>query len=93
MVMAVEPTATPLLLWLTPALLALLLYGLGQGLVKMWIGDVSPARFCLYFACARAVVMFCYFFANPHTPVFAMEGRHHGFSQIGKLNARPNVFQ
>jgi hypothetical protein len=47
-----------------PALLALLLYGLGQGFVKMWIGEVPPARFCLYFACARALVMIGYFFAN-----------------------------
>src|SRR6202162_1205257 len=69
-------TAGPLLLWLTPALLALLLYGVGQGFVKMWITEVPPARFCLYFACARAVVMVCYFFANPHTSVFAAEGRH-----------------
>jgi hypothetical protein len=66
----------PLLLWLTPALLALLLYGLGQGFVKMWITEVPPARFCLYFAFARAIVMAFYFFANPHTPVFAAEGRH-----------------
>jgi drug/metabolite transporter (DMT)-like permease len=62
-------------LWLAPSLLALLLYGLGQGFVKMWIGEVSPARFCLYFACARALVMVCYFFANSRTPVFAAQGR------------------
>jgi uncharacterized membrane protein len=74
--MAYAPTVAPLLLWLTPSLLALLLYGLGQGFVKMWITEVSPARFCLYFASARAVVMLCYFFANPHTSVFAAEGRH-----------------
>jgi drug/metabolite transporter (DMT)-like permease len=73
--MVSAPSAAPLLLWLTPALLALLLYGLGQGFVKMWIGEVSPARFCLYFACARALVMLCYFFANSHTPVFAAQGR------------------
>src|ERR1700692_3502465 len=74
--MAYSPTGSPLLLWLTPALLALLLYGLGQGFVKMWIAEVPPARFCLYFAFARAVVMACYYAANPHTPVFAAEGRH-----------------
>ena len=73
--MASAPTA-PLLLWLTPALLALLLYGLGQGFVKMWIGEVAPARFCLYFACARALVMGCYFLANSHGPVLAGQGRH-----------------
>ena len=70
------PAATaPLLLWLTPALLALLLYGLGQGFVKMWITEVPPARFCLYFAAARALVMTGYFLTNPHTPVFAPENR------------------
>jgi drug/metabolite transporter (DMT)-like permease len=74
--MASAPTTTPLLLWLTPALLALLLYGLGQGFVKMWIGEVAPARFCLYFACARALVMVSYFFANSHAPVLAAQGRH-----------------
>lgn len=71
-----SPASAPLLLWLTPALLALLLYGLGQGFVKMWITEVPPARFCLYFAFARAVVMLCYFLASDHTPVFAPQGRH-----------------
>src|ERR1700675_4135356 len=73
--MAYSRTGSPLLLWLTPALLALLLYGLGQGFVKMWIAEGPPARFCLYFACDRAVVMVCYFFATPHTPAFAGETR------------------
>ena len=73
--MANVPTTAPLLLWLTPALLALLLYGLGQGFMKLWITEVPPARFCLYFAFARAVIMGGYFFASPHTPVFASEGR------------------
>src|SRR5579862_8111636 len=73
--MPYTPASAPLLVWLTPALLALLLYGLGQGFVKMWISEVPPARFCLYFACARAVVMVSYFLANPHTPVFTPEGR------------------
>jgi len=74
--MASAPTTTSLLLWLTPALLALLLYGLGQGFVKMWIGAVTPARFCLYFACARALVMVCYFLANSGTSMLAAQGRH-----------------
>ena len=76
LMMASELTTTPLLLWLAPALLALLLYGLGQGFVKMWIGAVPPARFCLYFACARALVMLCYFFANSRSPVFASQSGH-----------------
>lgn len=62
-------------MWLTPALLALLLYGLGQGFVKMWITEVPPARFCLYFACARAIVMGCYYFANPHASILATGGQ------------------
>src|ERR1700735_2662160 len=74
--MANPPSAAPLILWLAPALLPLLLYGLGQGFVKMWITEVSPARFCLYFACARAVVMGGYFLASPRTPVFAAGDRH-----------------
>jgi drug/metabolite transporter (DMT)-like permease len=73
--MALGPTSAPLLLWLTPALLALVLYGLGQGFVKMWIGEVPPARFCLYFACARALVMLCYFFASSHAPILAAQTR------------------
>jgi len=77
------PTTAPLLLWLTPALLAVLLYGLGQGFVKMWIGEVSPARFCLYFASARAVVMLCYFFANTHTTELMLQGR--GVFAVGVL--------
>ena len=80
--MASTQTA-PLLLWLTPALLALLLYGLGQGFVKMWIGEVPPARFCLYFACARALVMICYFLANAHAPLVAVQG--HRVLAIGVL--------
>src|SRR5258708_39761908 len=77
--MSSSSTTAPLLMWLTPALLALLLYGLGQGFVKMWITEVPPARFCLYFACARAIVMGCYFFLNPHTSIFAA-GNHHVFA-------------
>ncbi len=73
----------PLLLWLAPAVLALVLYGLGQGFVKMWITQVPPARFCLYFACARALVMSCYFLANPHAGMFA--GEHREFLVVGIL--------
>jgi hypothetical protein len=43
-VMASSPSAAPFLVWLTPALFALLLYGLGQGFMKMWIAEVPPAR-------------------------------------------------
>src|ERR1700757_2706674 len=75
--------AAPLLLWLTPALLALLLYGLGQGFVKMWIGEVATARFCLYFACARALVRGCDFSPSPPPPLLAAQG--HRVLAVGVL--------
>ncbi len=62
------------LVWLTPTLLALVLYGVGQGLVKKWIGEVPPARFCLYFVVAKAVVNLGYFFSQPHPNPFSSEG-------------------
>ncbi len=34
--------------WLTPTLMALVFWGLGQGFVKKYISEVPPARFCLY---------------------------------------------
>ncbi len=54
------------MIWLLPALAALCLYGIGQGLVKKWISEVPPARFCLYFVVAKAVVNLGYFFTNEH---------------------------
>lgn len=59
------------LLWLTPTIAALLLYGLGQGFVKKWISEVPPARFCLYFVAAKSVVNLGYFFTQAHPPPFA----------------------
>ena len=58
------------LVWLTPALAALFLYGIGQGLVKKWIAEVPPARFCLYFVFAKAVVNLGFFFSQEHLPPF-----------------------
>jgi len=43
-------------LWLIPTLASLLLYGVGQGLVKKYISEVPPARFCLYFVVAKGVL-------------------------------------
>ena len=63
------------LVWLVPTLLALLLYGLGQGFVKKWISEVPPARFCLYFVAAKALVNIGYFVTQSHPPPFAAEGR------------------
>ncbi len=54
------------ILWLTPAIIAVFLYGIGQGLVKKYIGDVTPARFCLYFFIARSIVFLSYFFTQQH---------------------------
>lgn len=70
-------------IWLTPALTALFLYGIGQGLVKKWISEVPPARFCLYFVVAKALVNLGFFFTHPHPAVLAPEGRH--FMWLGIL--------
>ena len=43
-------------IWLVPTLVSLFLYGIGQGLVKKYISEVPPARFCLYFIAARIVL-------------------------------------
>lgn len=74
-------SANPIFLWLTPALITLFLYGVGQGLVKKWIEEVPPARFCLYFMAAKATVnlgfYFYNFFMDPvgHTPPLDPEAR------------------
>src|SRR5687768_4866036 len=64
----------PTIVWLTPTLIALLLYGLGQGFVKKWIAEVPPARFCLYFVVAKALVNIGYFVTQEHPSPFAPEG-------------------
>lgn len=63
------------MVWLTPTLLALMFYGLGQGFVKKWISEVPPARFCLYFVAAKAIVNIGYFVTQSHPPPFAADGR------------------
>ena len=60
--------------WLTPTLIALVLWGLGQGFVKKWIAEVPPARFCLYFVVAKALVNIGYFLTQEHPPPFTAEG-------------------
>ena len=77
------PLSVPMAVWLTPALAALLLYGIGQGLVKKWIGEVSPARFCLYYVLATSVVNFGFFFTHEHPPLLAPGGRQ--FLEFGVL--------
>jgi drug/metabolite transporter (DMT)-like permease len=72
---------TPLLVWLTPSLIAVLLYGLGQGFVKKWIGEVAPARFCLYFIVARALFFIPYWALSDHPSLLAPDG--HKFLALG----------
>ncbi|MBI4866117.1 MAG: DMT family transporter [Candidatus Wallbacteria bacterium] len=48
---------TEQLIWLTPTIAALGLYGVAQGLVKLYISEVPSARYCLYFFVAKAAVL------------------------------------
>ena len=76
----------PLFVWLTPALIALFLYGLGQGLVKKWIGEEPPARFCLYYVLATSIVNLGFFFTQDHPPITAASGREFmGFGVLAYL--------
>jgi len=70
-------------IWLIPSFVTLLLYGLGQGLVKKWSTDVSPARFCLFLILARAVVNLGFFLTQEHPTPFA--GEDMAFMLIGIL--------
>jgi uncharacterized membrane protein len=81
--MSTTPTATALLVWLTPSMFALFLYGIGQGLIKQYIGEVSPARFCLYFVLAKAMVNLSWFFTHDHAPLLSTDGR--SFLELGIL--------
>jgi drug/metabolite transporter (DMT)-like permease len=72
-----------LLLWLIPAIIALFSYGIAQGLVKKYIADVLPARFCLFFVAAKAAVNMGYFLTQAHPNPFSSESR--GFLWIGLL--------
>lgn len=49
------------LTWIVPTLLALGLYGVGQVLVKKYISEVPPARYCLYFFFAKSAINIGYF--------------------------------
>src|SRR5258707_3598502 len=81
--MSTTPAATALLAWLTPSMFALFLYGVGQGLVKKYIGEVSPARFCLYFVLAKAIVNLSWFFTHEHPSLLSADGR--AFLELGVL--------
>jgi drug/metabolite transporter (DMT)-like permease len=81
--MSTTPATTALLAWLTPSMFALFLYGVGQGLIKKYIGEVSPARFCLYFVLAKAIVNLSWFFIHEHPPLLSADGR--AFLELGVL--------
>jgi drug/metabolite transporter (DMT)-like permease len=65
--------------WLAPTLGALFAWGLAQGLVKKYIGEVSAASFCLYYAIANAVVNVAFWALHDAPPAFAPEGREFAF--------------
>lgn len=65
--------------WLAPTLGALLAWGLAQGLVKKYIGEVSAASFCLYYAIANAVVNLTFWAVHDTPPPFAAEGQQFAF--------------
>src|SRR5437870_4337343 len=56
-----EATDRAMAIWLVPTLVSLFLYGIGQGLVKKYISEVPPARFCLYFVAAKAILNMSYY--------------------------------
>ena len=74
-----QPTELGQLPWLAPTLAAFLAWGLAQGLVKKYIGEVSAARFCLYYAIANAIVNASFWAFHPAPPAFAAEGRQFAF--------------
>ncbi len=65
--------------WLAPTLGALFAWGLAQGLVKKYIGEVSAASFCLYYAIANAVVNVGFWALHDAPPAFAAGGRQFAF--------------
>src|SRR5262245_36214371 len=74
-----QPTDLGQLPWLAPTLAALVAWGVAQGLVKKYIGEVSAARFCLYYAIANAIVNATFWALNDAPPAFAAEGRQFAF--------------
>jgi drug/metabolite transporter (DMT)-like permease len=69
--------------WLIPTFASLLLYGIGQGLVKKSIAAVPPARFCLYFVAAKAALNLAYY-ARFHRGPLLPEGAA-DFTAVGLL--------
>lgn len=71
------------LLWLSPTLGAMFMWGVAQVLVKKYVGEVPPARFCLYYAFANAAVSLAFWASHDTPPVFALENRQ--FATFGLL--------
>jgi drug/metabolite transporter (DMT)-like permease len=61
--------------WLAPTLAAMFMWGVAQGLVKKYIGEVPPARFCLFYAFANAAVGLGFWAWHDTPPVFAPGNR------------------
>ena len=78
-----QPTEIGQLPWLAPTLAALVAWGIAQGLVKKYIGEVSAARFCLYYALANAIVNVTFWAISDGPPAVAEEGRQ--FAMWGLL--------
>jgi drug/metabolite transporter (DMT)-like permease len=74
-----QPTELGQLPWLAPTLAALVAWGIAQGLVKKYIGEVSAARFCLYYAIANAIVSATFWAFHDAPPAFAGVGREFAF--------------
>ena len=74
-----QPTELGQLPWLAPTLGALFAWGLAQGLVKKYIGEVSAASFCLYYAIANAIVNVAFWAFHDAPPAFAAEGQQFAF--------------
>lgn len=72
-----------MLSWLGPALGAMSAWGVAQGLVKKYVGEVPPARFCLYYAIANAVVNVGWWAVHGTPGVLAPE--HSGFAALALL--------
>jgi drug/metabolite transporter (DMT)-like permease len=64
-----------ILLWLGPTLGAMFAWGIAQGLVKKYVGEVPPARFCLYYALANALVTTTFWYFKGTPDVFAEANR------------------
>ena len=64
-----------MLIWLGPTLAAMFAWGIAQGLVKKYVGEVPPARFCLYYALANATVSTLFWYFSDTPDVLAAEHR------------------